>query len=218
MRIAPTAPYVLVATLLCAGAALGADLQFWNTTEFLLFQRGRWTWNVFGMARVRDQLSDAYDDRLGSVVQYDATRRVGLRAGYLRRWNNFDRQGMHQENRVYGSLTAVPVLLPVKVAWISQYERHIAIPGCRDFNQYKQRLDVERVRRRVSPFLYQELSLRRQGLVRSRTLAGLRWRLEAGTHFEIGYQFESLQVGGAWMPRHSIRTTLSLGALFKRPT
>lgn len=211
--IAPASGLVF---LLLAPGLWGADLQVWNTTEFAALKTERWTWEMFGVMRVRDQLSDAYDNRVGSLLRVTAGPRLGLGAGYLRRYVNFDRLGMHAENRFFAGPTVQVGLRPVRLEWVTLYERHFGIRGVKDFDRYKQRVELERVRRRASPFVYEEMTFKREGWVRTRTLAGLRWRFQSGARFEVGYQFESLLVGSGWMPRHSIRSTLNLGALFER--
>ncbi len=202
--------------LLLAPGLWGADLQVWNMTELAALKTERWTWEMFGVMRARDHLSDAYDNRLGSLLRVAATPRLGLGAGYLRRYVNFDRLGTHPENRFFAGPTVLVASHPVRVEWLSLYERHFAIRGVKDFNRYKQRVELERARRGASPFFYEELTFKREGFVRTRTLAGLRWRFPSGARFEVGYQFESLRVGSGWMPRHSIRSTINLGVLFDR--
>jgi hypothetical protein len=209
-------PVFGIVFLLLAPALRGADLQAWNTTEFAALKTERWTWEMFGVMRVRDHVTDAYDDRVGTLLRVATTPRLGLGVGYLRRYVNFDRLGMHPENRFFAGPTVQVALRPVRVEWVSLYERHFAIRGVRDFNRYKQRVELERMRRGVSPFVYEEMTFKREGFVRTRALAGVRWRWPSGTRFEVGYQFESLLVGTGWMPRHSIRSTLNLGVLFDR--
>jgi hypothetical protein len=172
--------------------------------------------DVYGVVRTRDHLSSAYDNRFGTLVRVAVARRLSLGASYLRRYVNPDRLGLHPENRFVAGATVIPKLRPVRLEWVSLYERHFAIRGVQDFNRYKQRLEIERPRRGPAPFLYEEMTFRREGFVRTRALAGLRWRFPSGMRFEIGYQFESLKMGSAWLPRHAIRSTLNLGVLFDR--
>lgn len=208
---------VFLFVLLAVGsAARASDLQVWNTTEITALATDRVGWDVYGVVRARDHLSSAYDDRFGTLVRVAVARRLSLGAGYLRRYVNPGRLGMRPENRFVAGTTVIPKLRPVRLEWVSLYERHFAIRGVRDFNRYKQRLEIERPRRGPAPFLYEEMTFRREGFVRTRSLAGLRWRFPSGARFEIGYQFESLKVGSAWLPRHAIRSTLNLGVLFDR--
>lgn len=202
--------------LAAVSAARASDLQVWNTTEITALAANRVGWDVYGVVRTCDHVSSAYDHRFGTLLRVAATRRLWLGAGYLRRYVNPDRLGMRPENRFVAGTTVIPTLRPVRLEWVSLYERHFAIRGVPDFNRYKQRFEIERLRRGPAPFLYEEMTFRREGFVRTRTLAGLRWRFPSGARFEIGYQFESLRVGGAWRPRHAIRTTLNLGVLFDR--
>jgi len=216
-----TAPITLRAVglafvVLVLPPARAADLQVWNTTELAALATSRFTWEVFGVVRIRDRVHDAYDDRLGSLLRVTATPRLSLSVAYLRRYNNFDRLGTHPENRFFTGPTVLLALRPLRVEWVSLYERHFVICGVEDFSRYKQRFEIERVRRGAAPFIYEEATFKREGFVRTRTLAGVRWRFESGARFEIGYQFESLKWGTAWMPRHSIRSTLNLGTLFDR--
>lgn len=171
---------------------------------------------MFGAVRARDRVSAAYDEPLGNQLRMSLTPRLNLQGGYLRRWVDPDRTGFHAENRLFLSPSVLLARQPLRLEWVSLYERHIAVPGRTDFNRYKQKLDLERTRRRVSPFLWEELTFCRQGFVRSRMLAGVRWRFPSGARFEVGYQYEKLKAAGLWAPRHTLRTTLNLGVLVRR--
>ncbi len=205
-----------LATLLAlAGSLTAGDLQFWNQTDVRLVERGRFSWSAFGGFRLRDGLADAYDDRIGTEVSIDLHDRISLAAGYLHRWFDPTGNGFANHNRIYVSPGFTLAMRPARVDWVTQLERHWA-PGRPSYNRYRPRLEIERFRKMVSPFLSQEFLFQREGFLRSRTVAGLRWRLEFGTSFEAGYLFDSMKIGQRWTPRHAIRTALSFGLPRKR--
>ena len=88
-------------------------------------------------------------------------------------------------------------------------ERHVGRPDIADFNRYRQRFDVERLRVRVSPWLHQSLAFQREGFIRSRSRLGFRGRIASGHSLKGAYQFESIEGGRAWRPRHAIYTEWS---------
>lgn len=199
--------------LTAAGSSSAADLQFWNLTEFTLAESRRMSWQVFAALRTRNHLTDAYDERLGTTVRLQANRRLSLSASYLRRWVDPEGHGFHRENRLYGGPTILLFEHPLHVWSVTLYERHIAIPGQADFNRYKQRIEIERARHGLSPFLAEEVTFLRQSFYRLRSRAGFRWRFHSGRSFELGYQFETIKTSGVLRPRHSIQANLSLGRL-----
>ena len=204
---------ILLAPVL-SGVLGAADLQLWNTTEFTVIERRGFRWEGFGIVRTRNHASDAYDDRLGTGVSYHFSPRLIVGGRYQRRWVDPDGKGSHQENRVSFSPTVVVLPAPLRIESTTTFDRSFRIPGRADFNSYRETVDIERRRQGPSPFLYEQMTWRREGFVRSRTAAGVRWHFPGGRDLEIGYQLETYQDGSAWRPRHSIRTAIDLGNLF----
>jgi len=206
---------IVVTVLALAGCLTAGDLQLWNQTDVRLVQRGRFAWSAFGGFRLRDGLSDAYDERIGTEVNVDLRERLSLAAGYLHRWLDSTGDGFAKHNRIYVSPGFTLAVRPARVDWVMQLERHWP-PGRPSYNRYRPRVEIERFQKIVTPFLSQEFLFQREGFLRSRTVAGLRWRLESGTSFEAGYLFDSMKIGQRWTPRHAIRTALSFGFPRKR--
>jgi hypothetical protein len=188
--------------------ARAADVQAWNAVEVLMAQIGRARVEFAGTLRARDHLSDPYDARAGLVLKVPLLPRLTGVGGYLRRFHDPTGRSRHQQNRFYAGPRFLFSRRPVRAEGGWLYERHSSVLGQPGFNRYKYLADIERTRSALSPFLYVELAARDGRLVRSRHFAGVRLRGENGRTFEVGYQFETMRVGSAWAPRHSVRSTL----------
>jgi len=202
---------ILLFTLALSVSAPAADVQSWNGVDFGVFSNKRV--RVWGTAsiRFRDHLHAAYDSYLGSLGRVALNPRWAITAGYLYRQVNPDRTSFRHEHR----LIAIPsvLLLPNKTRLEAaiQYERLKPIDHAPTFNRYRPRLVLERLRTGVSPFLSTEGLFFKEQFHRSRNMTGIRWRSEQGSMIEVGYQFEIMRSGSAWIPRHAIRTTFVLG-------
>jgi len=191
-----------------------ADVQVWNTTQFTVLEKRGFHLRGFGVVRARNHLTGAYDNRLGVDASYRLASRLSVIGGYLSRWVDPDEEGSHRENRLFAGPSVLLARAPFLIQATTRYERFVGVYGESDFNQYKGSIDVERRRRKASPFLVQQFNFRNQGLQRSRSIFGIRWRSESGRGLEIGYQFDSHKSGPAWVPWHSIRTGIELGPIF----
>lgn len=210
-----TAPRLALLWLIGLGLSFSpvraGDLQSWNSFDLKLLQSGRLAWNVGGQMRTWDHLSDTFDRRAGTNLTFDVGRGVKVEAGYLLRHKDWT--GVSEidwDHRLVGGL-AYPILRRfVIVEGTTLYERHIGQPGIQAFNRYRQRFEIERRRTGVSPFLYQDLTFKREGFVRSRSRLGVRWSLHRGYDLAVSYQFESFREGSTWRPRHAIYTELKI--------
>lgn len=197
----------LIAVVVVAGPVRAGDLQSWSAFEFKVLKAGPLQWALNGQLRVGDHVSDVYDRRLGTYGSIDVGSRVSVGAGYLLRSRDRPDLGRADwDHRIVAGLK-YPVLrrLP-SLEGATLYERHIGQPGIEAFNRYRQQFEFERERTQISPLVYQDLTFRREGFVRSRSRVGVRWRLVSGYALRIAYQFESLRVASAWRPRHAIYT------------
>jgi hypothetical protein len=187
--------------------AFAGDLQFWPATEIRLLDTSRLRLDVTATARTRDRLSEVYDSRIGIALRVPVHHRLGIAAGYLRRFVDPDGQSRHQQNRFWFGPRVLVLQAPVTIHAIALFERHMNVVGTPDFNRYRLTMEMERVRKGFSPFLTVESAVRDGTVQRSRNMAGLRWRDESGYSVEFGYQFEAINTGPAWAPRHSVRST-----------
>lgn len=206
-----------VLLLFSLARACAGGLQSWNDLAWTVTESARASWTIFGVARVRDRLSDPYDELAGAGVQAPVTSRVAIEGGYLFRRIDPDGTGSHDEHRFSIGPSLVLTRRVVTLRWHSLYERHLVLTDHKDFNRYRERIEIERVRRRLSPFLMTEVAFVREGLVRSRNRAGARWRLGGRLDLELAYQFESLRRGQTWIPRHAIRTSFHIGRRINGP-
>jgi hypothetical protein len=198
--------YAWAVALVLVASANATDLQAWSSGEFTVLQTRKAQLQVSATARTRDHVSELYDSRLAGVLTLPVSRRLAVRAAYLLRSvtleGNRDRQ-----NRFFFGPRFTALQRRVKLDLIGWYERHTHVATRPAFNRYKAGFDLERQHRGVSPFLYVEQAVLDGALSRSRHIAGVRLRSESGYEIEVGYQFETLNTGSAWAPRHSLRST-----------
>lgn len=199
---------------LCPAPLRGGGLEVWNTTEATVLEAGRFGWSLFGSVRTRKHFTHAYDFRAGSQVAIKVTSRFAVTAGYLRRRQDPTGLRSHWENRLYASPSFTLASRPLLFRSVTIVEHNFGIPGARAYRRYRPRLEIERRRKGVSPFLSEEFTFRREGFVRSRAAAGVRWRSESGVTVELAYQFDTAKTGHAWLPRHVLRTAVSFGLPF----
>lgn len=206
---------LLLLALLTAAAASAGDLESWNLVEATVAHGQRWRVDAVGFLRLKNRVSDAYDEAPGTRFTYVVTPRVSLYSAFLHRWVDKDGDERIPERRPLAGVILTVSRQPVRVDLTTQYERLFYTEGRASYNRYRQRVEIERTRRRVSPVLSQELIFVNDGLFRARTIAGIRCRTERGRRFDIGYQLDSTLTRGAWAPRHAIRTAFLLGNIFR---
>lgn len=192
----------------------GEGLEVWNTTEVVAVESGRFAWSLFGAVRTRNHFTHAYDFQAGSELAVRLGSRFSLTGGYLRRRLDPTGRSAHWEHRVYGSPAVLLASRPLQIQWTTIIERNFGIPNAPAYSRYRPRLEFEKHGKGFSPFLAEEFTFRREGFVRSRSAAGIRWHSESGVTVEIAYQFDTAKSGNAWVPRHAIRTVLSFGLPF----
>lgn len=198
---------------ICATALPAGDLESFNTAEYKFLERGRTEWYAGGGLRLRNGLGDVYDRRVyaGGVVGLGHGIHAGFR--YLFRYKQEDDDGLKPNQRVTVSLGYPLHHGHWAVLGGSYVERQFSRKGEADFSRYRQRFEIERGGDGSTPWLSYELAFLRDGLARSRSRAGWKWRLEGGTTVSLGYQFDSVRDGHAWGPRHAIVTEFE----FSRP-
>lgn len=101
--------------MLIPGLAAAGDLQVWNQTEFKFLETDRYAWSVFGGLRLRNSLSDVYDNRAGAQGKVRLHRRVSLTGGYFHRWYDATGLGFRQENRVYATPELLLASRPLRI-------------------------------------------------------------------------------------------------------
>lgn len=212
-------PAVLWLALLAAfapPAQAASDLETWGHVAVTLAERPRHSWSVFGALRVRGALREAYDRRGGVSVRVPAAPRAVLSAGVLARAVRPAEDGFRREYWIFGGPT-----ITIWQGWLmtklgAQAERHL-VASTPDFNRYRLRVDAERRRRGLSPFVFEEATILNGGIVRWRTRAGGRYRLRSGSLLEVAYQFETIKRGSAWRPRHAMHLRLNLRLTAEEP-
>ena len=195
---------VLILLPLAARPLAADDVQSWTDIELRLLESGRIAWSVGGVARIRDSLRSVYDRRAQTDVDVALTDLLTVTLGYILRNDVPTGVGFDWNHRLSAGLTYPILRRGVRVEGTTLYERHIGRPDVPAFNRYRQQIEMERPRARVSPWFYQSVAFKRRGFVRSRSRMGVRWRLTSGHSVRGGYQYESLREGAAWRPRHAI--------------
>lgn len=211
-RIAASQVTVLgLLTLLFGERPVAADdVQSWTEVEIGVLESDRVAWSVGGVARVRDSLGSVYDRRGSTDVDFVLTDFASVTLGYILRNRTRTVFGFGSDHRLRAGLTYPLLRRDVRVEGTTLYERHIGRPDILAFNRYRQQVEVERPRARVSPWLYQSVAFARRGFVRSRSRVGVRWRLGSGHSFIGAYQFERIKSGPTWRPRHAVLSEWSL--------
>ena len=206
-----TRPGFLVLCLFLAMAkSLSAeDLQSWSEARIKVLDTHQVEVVVGGVARVRDSPGSLYDRRATAEAETALTDRFGVKLGYVLRNHTLPGFGVGSDHRLVAGLTYPILQQTVSVSGTTLYERHVGRPDVPDFSRYRQQFDVERLGVRVSPWLHQSMAFRREGFIRSRSRLGLRWRFASGHSLKSAYQFESIERGPAWRPRHAIYTEWS---------
>lgn len=213
-RVSPLAWLLLAlwtTVVVTVAPARGGDLQSWNGYEFKVLKAGPVEWGLDGQIRVREQLSDIYDRRVGTSATFEVCSGLSIDAGYLLRVRDWP--GLNQidwDHRVVAGITYPISQRDLRIEGRTAYERHIGQPGIEAFNRYRQQFEIEHGRDVVSPWLYQDLTFRREGFVRSRSRLGIRWRPRSGYARLVAYQFESLRAASVWRPRHAIYTEFEI--------
>ena len=194
------------------------DVQSWTEVEVGVLASDRIDWTVGGVARIRDSLGSVYDRRARTDVEFALSDLVGVTLGYilLNRTPAGLGSGHDWDHRLHAGLSYPLLRRGVRVEGTTLYERHVGRRASGDFNRYRQQVELERPSARVSPWLYQSLAFERQGFVRSRSRAGVRWRLGSGHSFIGAYQFERRRVGATWRPRHAVLSEWSLDLAARR--
>ena len=201
----------LLAGLLSRGSASAGDLEFWPSVEYTLLESGRLRWRLEGSGRLSDGVQHFYDRRLSTLVETGLKWDVRIAGGYVLRSSEFPGFGFQVDHRFVGGASFPLWRGQTSVTAAVLYERHLGRPGIEDFNRYRQRIEIERGRGKLAPFLYEDLTFQqREGFVRSRSRAGLRWRFSSGRSLAVSYQFEANKQQAAWRPRHAIVTALSI--------
>ena len=170
-------------------------------------------WSGTATTRLRDHLHSVYDTYLGSSAKVALNGRWGISAGYLYRRVNPNRSYFRPEHRLIATPSVLLLKHKTRLETAIQFERVKPIENFPWYNRYRPRLSVERVRAGASPFLSIEGMFALEQFQRSRNMAGVRYHFGTGSMMELGYQFEIMRAGTAWIPRHAIRTTLVLGDL-----
>lgn len=202
----------LMLGLVLRGSASAGDLEFWPSIEYTLLESGQLRWRLEGSGRLNDDVQHLYDRRLSTLVERELKWDVRIGGGYVLRSSEFSGFGFRADHRLVGGVSFPLLRGQTSVAVTSLYERHIGRPDIEDFNRYRQRIEIERGRRKLAPFLYEDLTFQqREGFVRSRSRAGLRWQFSSGRSLAVSYQFEASKQQAAWRPRHAIVTALDIG-------
>ncbi len=216
-RLVAAHAVLLVLLPLAARPRATDDLQFWTDVELRVLDAGRIAWTVGGVARLRDALGSAYDRRVQTDVDVALDDRLTATFGYILRDHVPAGSGFHRDHRLHAALRYPLLEGTVRVEGTTLYERHSGRPDVPAFNRYRQQIDVEHPRARVSPWIHQSLAFERRGFVRSRSRWGVRWRVAAGHAIRGAYQYESIRAGAGWRPRHALYSAWSVDLTAREP-
>ena len=204
--------HVMVVGLLVLGPRVVAadDVQSWTEIKLGILASDRIDWTVGGVARVRESLGSVYDRRGRTDIQFTVTDLASVKLGYILLNRTRDGFDFGWDHRLHAGLTYPLLRREVRVKATTLFERHVGRPNVADFNRYRQQVELDRPRARLSPWLQQSLAFERRGFVRSRSRVGFRWRLGARHSFIGAYQFERRRSDATWRPRHAILSEWSV--------
>jgi hypothetical protein len=198
--------------------ARAGDVESWNTMEAILAHGKQWRLECGGFVRVNQHMTEAYDDGLRCRVNYVLTPRVTVIGGFVQRWIDKDGKGHIAEER---PVTGVAIRLTDTRRFRAESQTEVEFfnypSGKASYTRYRSKIDLEKPGRVIAPVFSEELFFTKtDGLVRTRTIAGIRHRMEGGGRFEFGYQFQNDLTNGAWVPKHAVRTAMYFGDIFHR--
>ena len=213
-RLAALPVLVLLVPPLAEPARATDDVESWTDAELRVFESDRIAWTAGGVARVRDSLDSLYDRRVETDVDLVLSDLVSVTLGYVLLHRAPTGVDFGWDHRVRAGLTYPLLRRDFRVEGTTLYERHIGQPDAPDFNRYRQQVEVERPRARLSPWFFQGVALERRGFMRSRSRMGVRWSFASGHSMRGAYQYERIKVGATWRPRHAVYSewSFALGA------
>ncbi|MEO8661519.1 MAG: DUF2490 domain-containing protein [Bryobacteraceae bacterium] len=192
-------------------------IESWNTVEATVAHGSRWRLDCGGFVRLDHNVTYAYDDGVRCRTTVQLTQRFSLIGGMLSRWLDKNDKGHVLEERPFGGVGIMISKAPLRIESATEVERFLYPGGKPAYTRYRSRIEFEKPKRLLAPYLAEELFFNyASGLVRTRTTAGLRHRMEGGGRVECGYQFQNDLTNGAWVPKHAIRTAYYFGEIFRR--
>ena len=203
-RLAALSFAVLVLPSLGEPARAADDVESWTDVELRVLESDRIAWSARGVARVRDSLETLYDRRVETDVDVVLNDLVSVTLGYVLLHRAPTGVDFGWDHRVRAGLTYPLLRRDFRVEGTTLYERHIGQADVPDFNRYRQQVEVERPRARLSPWFHQGVAFERRGFMRSRSRLGVRWSFAPGHSMRGAYQYERIKVGAIWRPRHAI--------------
>ena len=136
------------------------DVQSWTEVELRVFESDRVTWTAGGVTRIRDSLGSLYDRRAQTGLDLKLTDSLSTTLGYILRNHDRSGYGFGWDHRMFAGLSYPLLRRGFAVDGTTLYERHIGRPDVPDFNRYRQQIEIERPRARVSPLIYQYESIK----------------------------------------------------------
>ena len=128
----------------------------WTDVDLRVFESDRIAWSARGVARVQDALQSLYDRRVETDVDLVLSDLVGVTLGYVLLNRAPTGVDFGWDHRLRAGLTYPLLRRDFRVDGTTLYERHIGQADVPDFNRYRQQVDVERPRARLSPWFHQE--------------------------------------------------------------
>ena len=141
---------VLILLPLAAGPSAADDIQSWTDVDLRVLEADRVAWTVGGVARIRDSLGSAYDRRVQTDIDVALNGLLTATVGYILRHDVPAGSRFDWNHRLSAGLTYPILQRGFRLEGTTLYERHVGQPDVADFNRYRQQIDVERPRARVS--------------------------------------------------------------------
>jgi hypothetical protein len=179
-----------------AALAAAGDVESLHIANVAFEFKPGWTLQLHSRLRTNHNVSDFYQARGGTILQWQARPRVAALAGYYFIEQEDSSRKMFNLHRAWGGAQVkLWENARVSLEGRSLVERFFAGPGA-DFTRGRWRLGAMSKRRGVRPFASGE-ALRVQGLWLGRFSAGLQWTKKDGSLFAAGYEHRQYPSGPA---------------------
>jgi len=205
---------VLAALLLLSPAARADDLAFWGHLIVPIFRTERSEFSGdFQYRSGSPETSGRMTARAGASWRYRLRSWFQPQVSYLAIFDVNAPQGMITSHRIQAGVGyALPAAAPIRLRGTSFYEHSFINRGLPDTNVFRQRLEADVKIRKWDPWFYEDVSFGvNRGFYRSRTRAGLSWKLAGDSQFRLGYEFDAVKIAGAWVPQHTIYSQFRFG-------
>jgi hypothetical protein len=201
-----------LATILLPGSA--ADLESQHIVSLTVEPTARLEWTFHGRTRVRENSTDLYQARAGTLIEYGASERLKIIAGYYLS-NQQDRDSTWAKtHRTFGGASVTLETRSMELEARALCERYLRA-GLEDNFRFRERLRMD-FRKPLNPYISVEAFQDAHGMPTSRYAAGVAVSRGPAITIEIGYMYDLRKQSGGG-PRHFLTTTFEIHRKRRQP-